>query len=135
MTTPGWPYASVTDEAWLAPPGQADPYLDACRAAVRQLLPPSTGPAEPAYLLEALTAALELADRIDWVLLSLVGEARGAGLSWERLAGALGVSKQAVHKRFAPYVAQALERAAAGEPGEGDGEGDGAGTAGSLPEA
>jgi len=108
-----WPYASVTHDSWLAPPGHDDPHLDACRDAVRRLLPPSTsGPAEADYLLQALTAAQELADRIDWVLLSLVGEARGTGLSWERVAGALGVSKQAAHKRFAPYVAQALERAA-----------------------
>ena len=107
-----WPYASVTSESWLAPPGHDDPYLDATRDAVRRLLPRGSGPAEADYLLQALTSAQELADRIDWVLLSLVGEARGTGLSWERVAGALGVSKQAAHKRFAPYVAQALERAA-----------------------
>lgn len=111
MTNP-WPYASVTHQSWLAPPGHDDPYLDACRDAVRRLLPSSSGPADADYLLHAVTAAQELADRIDWVLLSLVGEARGAGLSWERVAGALGVSKQAAHKRFAPYVAQALDRAA-----------------------
>lgn len=117
MTTPRWPYASVTDDSWLAPPGQDDPYLDACRTAVRRLLPPTGGPPTPDHLLQALTTAQELADRMDWVLLSLVGEARGAGLSWERLAGALGVSKQAVHKRFAPYVAQALEQAGE-QPGQ-----------------
>lgn len=111
MTTP-WPYASVTDDSWLAPPGHDDPYLDACRTAVRGLLPAVSGPATAEHLLQALTTTQELADRMDWVLLSLVGEARGAGLSWDRLAGALGVSKQAVHKRFAPYVAQALEQAA-----------------------
>lgn len=111
MATP-WPYASVTDESWLAPPGHDDPYLEACRAAVLGLLPDTRGPATTEHLLQALTATRELADRMDWVLLSLVGEARGAGLSWDRLAGALGVSKQAVHKRFAPYVAQALEQAA-----------------------
>lgn len=110
-----WPYASVTHASWLAPPGHDDPHLDACRDAVRRLLPSSSGPAEADYLLQGLTAAQELADRIDWVLLSLVGEARGAGLSWERVAHALGVSKQAAHKRFAPYVAQALDRAAEAE--------------------
>ena len=114
MTTP-WPYASVTHESWLAPPDSPDPYLDACRDAVRRLLPTSSGGADADYLLEAVTAAQELADRIDWVLLSLVGESRCAGLSWERVAGALGVSKQAAHKRFAPYVAQALARAAEAE--------------------
>jgi hypothetical protein len=112
MTTPGWPYASVTDRDWLAPPGQDDLYLEACRSAVLRLLPPAETPASPEHLLEALTAAQELADRIGWVLLSLIGEARGSGLSWDRVAGALGVSKQAAHKRFAPYVAQALAQAA-----------------------
>lgn len=112
MTIRRWPYASVTDDSWLAPAGQDDPYLDVCRTTVRSLLPTATGPATADHLLQALTATQELADRMDWVLLSLVGEARGAGLSWDRLGGALGVSKQAVHKRFAPYVAQALEQAA-----------------------
>ena len=116
MTSPGWPYASVTDPSWLAPPGQDDPYLAACRDAVLRLLPPAAGPATPEHLLQALTTAQELADRIDWVLLSLVGEARGAGLSWERVAGALGVSKQAVHKRFGPYVAEAVARAGIPSP-------------------
>jgi hypothetical protein len=112
MTAPGWPYASFTDPAWLVPPGQDDPHLAACREAVRSLVGSTSGPAAPEQLLRALTTAQELADRIDWVLLSLVGEARGAGSSWERVAGALGVSKQAAHKRFGPYVAEAVARAA-----------------------
>jgi hypothetical protein len=116
MTAPGWPYASFTDPAWLTPPGQDDPHLAACRDAVRSLVGTTPGPAAPEDLLHALTTAQELADRIDWVLLSLVGEARGAGLSWERVAGALGVSKQAVHKRFGPYVAEAVARAAVPAP-------------------
>ena len=118
-----WPYPSVTDRTWLATAGRADPYLESCRKAVRSLLPPSRpGPATPEYLASALTAARELADRVDWALLSLVGEARASGMTWEQLGQALGVSKQAAHQRFAPYVALALEQAAAQGSGD-DGTG------------
>ena len=120
MATPGWPYPSLRDPAWMAPPGPPDPALVAARDAVRRLAGPAPGPAaagpgaSPADdVLGAVTAAQELAERVDWVLLSLVGEARGAGASWERVAAALGVSRQAAHKRFAPVVAEALARAAA----------------------
>lgn len=112
MTTPSWPFPSVADPAWLTPPGPADPYLAAAREAVRSLLPPVEGAAGPQHLRSALTAAREVADRLEWVLLSLVGEARGAGLSWEDVAASLGVSKQAAHKRFSPYVRLAVQQAA-----------------------
>lgn len=113
MTSSGWPYPSLGDPAWLLPAAGDDPYLATARDAVRALAGavPGTRPDGPT-LLTALTGARELAERVDWVLLSLVGEARGAGLSWEQVATALGVSRQAAHKRFAPYVAAALARAA-----------------------
>lgn len=116
MTSRGWPYPSLGDPAWLVPADAEDRYLAAAREAVRALAgaAPGTAP-DGATLLAALTGARELAERVDWVLLSLVGEARGAGLSWEQVASALGVSRQAAHKRFAPYVAAALARAGAAD--------------------
>lgn len=110
-TPPSWPFPSVTDPSWLTPPGGRDPYLDAARSAVLTFTPASGDTADGTAVERALTAAREVADRLDWVLLSLVGEARGAGASWEDVGAALGVSKQAAHKRFAPYVAAALEQA------------------------
>jgi hypothetical protein len=116
MSAPAWPFPSVADPAWLTPPGQRDDHLATARDAVLRLVPVPDDGATTEHLLAALTAAAELAERIDWELLSLVGEARGEGLSWERVAGALGVSKQAAHKRFGPYVAEAVARAAASAP-------------------
>lgn len=88
-------------------PSPDDPYLRACRQAVLALLDQPEAAGEHRVTL-ALTVARELAERTDWVLLSLVGEARGQGLSWAQVGAALGVSKQAAHKRFGPYVAEAL---------------------------
>lgn len=105
--TPAWPFPSVADPAWLSPPGLHDPYLAVCRDAVRALVEP-VGADD---VLQAVSAAAELAERIDWALLSLVGEARGRGASWQEVAEALGVTKQAAHKRFAPVVAEAFARA------------------------
>lgn len=104
-----WPYASVTDPAWLS--SADDPFLTAARDAVRGQLPKTSGPVTAEHLLQAMTTASELRDRLEWVLLSLVGEGRAAGLTWEQVANALGVRKQAAHQRFAPYVAEALARA------------------------
>lgn len=110
LPTP-WPYASVTDPSWLEA-GDADRYLTLCRRAVRATLPRSAAtPASREDLLTAIEGARELHERLDWVLLSLVGEARGTGLSWEHIANSLGVSKQAAHKRFSPYVLEALQQA------------------------
>ena len=118
MATSSWPYPSVRDRGWLTPPGPPDPALAAARDAVRGLLPRRAGePVDDA--LHAVAAAREVAERLDWVLLSLVGEARGAGASWEAVAEALGVSRQAAHKRFAPVVAEALVRAGVPQPRDG----------------
>jgi hypothetical protein len=62
-------------------------------------------------LLAGMTALADLAERVDWALLALIGEARGRGMSWSDIGAALGISKQAVNKRFGPYVAQALSQA------------------------
>lgn len=62
-------------------------------------------------LLTAMTALADFAERVDWALLALIGEARGRGMSWSDIGASLGISKQAVNKRFGPYVAQALSQA------------------------
>lgn len=52
---------------------------------------------DPLLALRAVAALHEEADRIAAVL---VRRARNAGCSWAQVAGALGVSRQAVHKRY-----------------------------------
>ncbi len=51
----------------------------------------------PLQALQAVAALHEEADRIEAVL---VRRARNAGCSWAQVAGALGVSRQAVHKKY-----------------------------------
>lgn len=114
MSSP-WPYASVTDATWLAPPGSDDAYLRAARDAVLAELPDPPRPVTAEHLLTALSTAQQVRERMDWVLLSLVGEARSHGLSWSQVGDALGVRKQAAHQRFAPYVEAALAQARAHE--------------------
>jgi len=69
--------------------------------------------AEPESLLAGLSHLAAIGERIEWAMLSLVGESRAAGVSWAAVGGALGVSKQAAQQRFAPYVKAAMEQAQA----------------------
>lgn len=57
--------------------------------------------AEPESALETMRQVQQL---VDEELLNLVGRARRAGMSWKRIGGVLGVTAQAVHKRFAWMV-------------------------------
>src|SRR6187200_456355 len=73
------------------------PSLDELISEVRNTAP---GP-EPLVLLE--TAALhaqQLGELSDAMLSHYVDQARRAGHSWAQIGGALGVTKQAVQKRF-----------------------------------
>ena len=108
--TPSWPYASFGSPAWLRPE-QSDPALDRARELALSLVRPSPPVDRAELLLAAVAGTREVADRLDWVLLSLVGEARAQGLSWEEVGAALGVSRQAAHKRYAPHLADAYARA------------------------
>jgi hypothetical protein len=109
--TPPWPYAGYGSPSWLRPDGH-DPALDAARdVALAVDVPPRSERGD--VLLAAAARTRDVAERLDWVLLSLVGEARAEGLSWEQVAAALGVSKQAAHKRYAPHLADAYARAGA----------------------
>lgn len=52
---------------------------------------------DPRTGLHAVRALRELADRLERLQ---VGRARDLGWSWQEVADALGVSKQAVHKKY-----------------------------------
>jgi hypothetical protein len=112
-TPPAWPYPSYADLRWLGGERGADPALAAVVRAVRATVTDSGGQAsgEPADLLAALTALAALAERVDWALLSVVGEARAVPVPWASIGAALGVTKQAAQQRFAPYVKEALQQA------------------------
>jgi DNA-directed RNA polymerase specialized sigma24 family protein len=53
---------------------------------------------DPDTGLRAVRALRELADRLEVLQ---VGNARARGWSWQQIAGALGVTRQAVHKKHA----------------------------------
>ena len=53
---------------------------------------------DPATGLRAIRALRDLADRLEVLQ---VANARNRGWSWQQIADALGVSKQAVHKKHA----------------------------------
>ncbi|HSH61395.1 MAG TPA: hypothetical protein VK988_17485 [Acidimicrobiales bacterium] len=50
--------------------------------------------------LATLRAAVEVSRQIEQVQAGLVRRARKDGATWEQIARALGVSKQAVHKKY-----------------------------------
>lgn len=53
--------------------------------------------ADPAAGLRSVGALRELADRLEALH---VGRARDLGWSWQQIAAALGVTRQAVHQRY-----------------------------------
>jgi hypothetical protein len=110
-----WPYPSYADRSWLGGERGGDRPLAAVVRALRGLVTEAGGrpTREPDSLLDALAHLAAVGERVDWALLSVVGEARARGVSWQAIGTALGVSKQAAQQRFAPYVKEALERASA----------------------
>jgi hypothetical protein len=117
MTDSAWPYPAYSDRRWLGGDTGPDHALAAVvrtlRATIHEAGEPVT--ADPESLLVALSHLAEIAERVDWAMLSLVGEARSHAVPWIAVGGALGVTKQAAQQRFAAYVRQALEQAQ--EPG------------------
>jgi hypothetical protein len=113
MTSARWPYRSYADRRWLGGERSPDRALAAVVRSVRSTVAEAGEPVSdrPEALLAALAQLAAIAERVDWAMLSLVGEARAQGVAWSAIGGSLGVSKQAAQQRFAPYVRQALERA------------------------
>lgn len=58
----------------------------------------AAGSKDPAVGLRAVAALRALLESLEALQ---VGNARDAGWSWEQIAGVLGVTKQAVHKKHA----------------------------------
>lgn len=108
-----WPYPSYADRDWLGGERGGDRALAGVVRALRSLVSETGGQpgADPEALLTAMSRLADFGERIDWALLSLVGEARTFGVSWQSIGSALGVTKQAAQQRFAPYVKEALEQA------------------------
>jgi hypothetical protein len=113
LSVSGWPYPSYFDRSWLGGERGADRSLVAVISAVRQTAESNPEPAaagSDAALLAGLRHLSEVAERVDWALLSVVGEARANGTTWAAIGQALGVSRQAAQQRFAPWVREAMTR-------------------------
>jgi ATP/maltotriose-dependent transcriptional regulator MalT len=109
----GWPYPSYADRRWLGGDRGADKALASVVRALRGLVAETGGQvdASPDSLLHALAQLADIGERTEWAMLSVIGEARTAGVTWAAIGEALGVTKQAAQQRFAPYVREALARA------------------------
>lgn len=66
-----------------------------------QAPPPLPSPDDPEAALAAVVALRLMADRLE---ANAVAAALAQGWSWADIAQALGVSKQAAHKRLSPHV-------------------------------
>jgi hypothetical protein len=108
-----WPYPSYGDRRWLGGDSGPDKALATVVRAVRGLVTQTGGSpdAAPESLLHALAQLADLGERVEWAMLSVIGEARTGGVTWAAIGEALGVTKQAAQQRFAPYVKEALSRA------------------------
>jgi hypothetical protein len=113
MSSSPWPYPSYADRRWLGGERVADRALAAAIKAVRMAVSEAGDPvsSDPEALLAGLSHLAAIGERIEWAMLSLVGESRAAGVPWAAVGNALGVSKQAAQQRFAPYVKAAMEQA------------------------
>ena len=65
------------------------------------VLPPLPPAEDPAAALAAVVSLRLMADRLER---AAVAAALAQGWSWSQVAEALGVSKQAAHKRHSPYL-------------------------------
>ena len=111
--TDPWPYPSYGDRRWLGGEQGGDPALAMVVRSIRTFVTESGGRADPSPegLLFGLGRLADLGERIEWAMLSIIGEARSKGVTWQAIGGALGVTKQAAQQRFAPYVKKAFEQA------------------------
>jgi len=113
MTDSPWPYPSYADLGWLGGVRIPDRALAAVIRSLRTAVAESGDPVsdEPPALLAALGHLAAIAERVDWALLSIVGECRAHEVPWATIGTALGVSKQAAQQRFAHYVKEAMRQA------------------------
>jgi hypothetical protein len=113
MATSQWPYPSYSDLRWLGGERGQDRALAAVVKAVRSTVADAGDPVleDSESLLAGLAHLAAIAERADWAMLSLVGEARAHGVPWVAIGASLGVTKQAAQQRFSSYVVQALEQA------------------------
>jgi hypothetical protein len=113
MPTSTWPYPSYADLRWLGGERGQDRALAAVIKAVRTTVAEAGDAAleDADSVLTGLSHLAAIAERVNWAMLSLVGEARAHGAPWVAIGGSLGVTKQAAQQRFAPYVLQAWEQA------------------------
>lgn len=66
--------------------------------------------AETGDPLECLVATTELRRQVERIEAGQVRRARNAGASWAEIAAALGVSKQAAHRKFGGLLHRAHDR-------------------------
>src|SRR6266852_3506614 len=69
-------------------------------------LHPDGGPL--ANVSDAFAVSTQLDEQSDALIGYFVDQARGSGLPWSQIGGAMGVSKQAAQKRFVPTKAADL---------------------------
>jgi DNA-binding XRE family transcriptional regulator len=58
------------------------------------------------YPLEDLREARQERDRAEELVVELVGVCRGLGYTWERIASALGVTRQSAWERYAGKIGE-----------------------------
>src|SRR5437588_707585 len=89
-----WPYPSYADRRWLGGERGADRALATVARATRSLVAETGGRVEgdPMSLLHALAQLADLGERIEWAMLSVIGEARTKGVTWAAVGEALGVT-------------------------------------------
>jgi hypothetical protein len=111
-----WPYPSYADRNWLGGERVPDRALASVIRSLRAIVAETGDPVsdEPEALLAALGHLAAIAERVDWAMLSVIGECRAHAIPWVAIGASLGVTKQAAQQRFAPYVKEAMEQAAGG---------------------
>src|SRR5436305_13716893 len=75
---PGWPYPSYADRRWLGGDRGPDKALAGVVRALRGLVAETGGSVDPSppSLLHALAQLADLGERVEWAMLSVIGEAR-----------------------------------------------------------